>query len=145
MFDASATEPDAPSLGLVDADTIPVINKIDLATRPLPIKGIKPRPISCGPGKGISSLLDELTAFVTQRFGVGEAPALTRARHRAALEDCVAALRRAQAAALPELAAEDYRIAVRALGRVTGRVDVEDLLDVIFPRLLYRQIESRFT
>jgi tRNA modification GTPase len=36
------------------------------------------------------------------------------------------------AADLPELAAEDVRLASRALGRITGRVDVEDLLDVIF-------------
>ena len=35
-------------------------------------------------------------------------------------------------AALPELAAEDVRLAMRALGRITGRVDVEDVLDIIF-------------
>jgi tRNA modification GTPase len=42
------------------------------------------------------------------------------------------ALARAQAAGLPELAAEDLRLALRALGRVVGTVDVEDLLDLIF-------------
>ena len=59
-------------------------------------------------------------------------PALTRARHRAALEQCVAALTRCQAADALELVAEDLRLAARALGRITGRVDVEDVLDVIF-------------
>ncbi|MBF0335520.1 MAG: tRNA uridine-5-carboxymethylaminomethyl(34) synthesis GTPase MnmE, partial [Alphaproteobacteria bacterium] len=59
-------------------------------------------------------------------------PVLTRARHRAAFEDCVAALARAEAAPLADLLAEDVRLAARALGRVSGRVDVEDLLDVIF-------------
>jgi tRNA modification GTPase len=59
-------------------------------------------------------------------------PALTRARHREALEDCAASLQRAMVAVLPELTAEDVRLASRALGRITGRVDVEDLLDVIF-------------
>jgi tRNA modification GTPase len=39
---------------------------------------------------------------------------------------------RARSANLPELAAEDLRLAVRALGRLTGHVDVEDLLDVVF-------------
>ena len=63
---------------------------------------------------------------------VGDAPALTRARHRQALEDCATALGRAKAAALPELLTEDLRLAARALGRVTGRVDVEDVLDAIF-------------
>ena len=56
----------------------------------------------------------------------------TRARHRAGLEDCIAALDRALAAPAPELAAEDVRLAMRALGRITGAVDVEDLLDIVF-------------
>ena len=57
---------------------------------------------------------------------------LTRARHRQALEECAAALVRASTAAVPELAAEDLRLAVRAIGRITGTVDVEDVLDAIF-------------
>jgi tRNA modification GTPase len=60
-----------------------------------------------------------------------EAP-LTRPRHRHALQECTVALARAQNANLPELAAEDLRLAVRALGRITGAVDVEELLDVVF-------------
>ena len=58
--------------------------------------------------------------------------AVTRARHRKALDECCDALRRAQKATLSELAAEDLRLAARALGRITGRVDVEDILDVVF-------------
>ena len=57
---------------------------------------------------------------------------LTRARHREALEAAAAALRRSLTADLAELRAEDLRLAWRSLGRITGRVDVEDLLDVIF-------------
>jgi tRNA modification GTPase len=57
---------------------------------------------------------------------------LTRARHREALETALAALQRSLTAGLPELRAEDLRLAWRSLGRITGRVDVEDLLDVIF-------------
>jgi tRNA modification GTPase len=48
------------------------------------------------------------------------------------LEDCRDALVRAQEAELPELTAEELRLALRALGRITGRVDVEDLLDIVF-------------
>ena len=67
------------------------------------------------------------------RFAVaGTTPLLTRARHRRAIEDAVLALNRAMEAELPELTAEDLRLALRALGRVAGQVDVEDLLDVIF-------------
>ena len=57
---------------------------------------------------------------------------VTRVRHRAALEACLAALRRFGDARLPELAAEDFRAAARSLGRITGRVDVEDMLDRLF-------------
>jgi tRNA modification GTPase len=57
---------------------------------------------------------------------------ITRARHRAALTDCVQALAWFPNASLPELAAEDLRQAARSLGRITGRVDVEDMLDVVF-------------
>jgi tRNA modification GTPase len=58
---------------------------------------------------------------------------LTRQRHRLALEECLASLKRAQAQhGAPELLAEDVRLAARALGRITGRVDVEDMLDIIF-------------
>ena len=70
--------------------------------------------------------------MVASRFAGGSAVMLTRARHRQALERCRAALDRAIAAPLPELVAEDVRLAVRGLGSITGRVDVEDLLDVIF-------------
>ena len=62
-------------------------------------------------------------------------PLVTRERHRHALEEVLAALRRAQAgevAGREDLLAEELRIAARALGRLTGRVDVEDILDVIF-------------
>ena len=59
-------------------------------------------------------------------------PPITRARHRYALQDCVRGLKRACDAKEPELMAEDIRLAAGCLGRITGKVDVEDLLDVIF-------------
>jgi tRNA modification GTPase len=64
-----------------------------------------------------------------------EAALVTRERHRRALEDVVAALRRAlrdDLARREDLLAEELRIAACALGRLTGRVDVEDILDAIF-------------
>jgi tRNA modification GTPase len=59
---------------------------------------------------------------------------LTRNRHRQALETAQAALARALAAgpAEVEIVAEELRAAAHALGRVTGRVDVEDVLGAIF-------------
>ena len=53
-------------------------------------------------------------------------------RHREALEEALVSLNRSSQAKLPELVAEDIRLAVRSIGKITGRVDVEDVLDIIF-------------
>ncbi|MDH5411199.1 MAG: tRNA uridine-5-carboxymethylaminomethyl(34) synthesis GTPase MnmE [Alphaproteobacteria bacterium] len=120
--------------GLVGESTILVLNKADLGVSriepPAPNLGVYA--ISVETGAGIGVFLDGLEQVVRDRIGLAGQPALTRARHRQALEECLDALRRSLEAPLPELAAEDLRLAVRALGRITGRVDVEDLLDVIF-------------
>lgn len=126
---------DANTRALLDSDTVVVLNKADVATA-LPadaaVDGHPALPLSARSGDGIASLESRLTALSGDRLAASGAPALTRARHRGALEDCAASLQRALSALLPELAAEDVRLASRALGRITGRVDVEDLLDVIF-------------
>lgn len=120
---------------LLDESAVLVLNKQDLAP-PLAATHHGGRPlfaISAREGTGIGGLLEHLGGVVTRDLGVsGSAPSLTRLRHRQALEDCRDALFRALAADDVGLAAEDLRLAARALGRITGRVDVEDLLDVIF-------------
>jgi tRNA modification GTPase len=85
-------------------------------------------------GIGLAELQALLTARVAAALGAEEAPALTRARHRRLVEEARAALVRALPGldGAPELAAEDVRAAAAALGRLTGRIDVEDLLDEIF-------------
>jgi tRNA modification GTPase len=117
--------------GYMDGDAVVVANKSDLpgAGGCAPPDAIA---VSARTGAGIDRLLEVVGQAVSARAGLGEAPALTRARHRKALEDCVAALARALVAGADELVAEDLRLAARALGRITGRVDVEDILDVIF-------------
>jgi tRNA modification GTPase len=60
------------------------------------------------------------------------APPLTRARPREALSECQESLTRALSAPEIALAAEDLRLALRALGRITGTVRIDELLDVIF-------------
>ena len=65
--------------------------------------------------------------------GRGRHPLLTRARHRVELEAAQAALERFGEPSLsPELKAEELRLAARHLGRLTGRIDVEEVLGVIF-------------
>jgi tRNA modification GTPase len=111
-----------------------VINKCDL--RPLdelaPMLGRPAIAISAMTGSGIDALLSRLCEAVVERAGLSATPVLTRARHRQAVEECRDSLLRAVAASGVELLAEDLRIAVRAVGRITGRVDVEEILDVIF-------------
>jgi tRNA modification GTPase len=91
----------------------------------------KALPISALTGEGVEELLSVLGRRVAEGYRI-EAPVLTRARHRQALEDAAASLQRALAAPLPELRTEDLRLALRNLGHITGTVDVEALLDVIF-------------
>lgn len=91
--------------------------------------------VSAETGLGMDSLLDLVQRKAADALvGQGDA-VLTRERHRKAFEDLAASLIRGEAAAglgRDELAAEDVRLALRALGRVTGSVDVEDILDRVF-------------
>jgi tRNA modification GTPase len=93
-----------------------------------------PHWVSAITGEGMPELEATIAATVAEALGREEAPVLTRARHRRLVEDAREALARAIPALArgPELAAEDVRAAAAALGRLTGRIDVEDLLDEIF-------------
>jgi tRNA modification GTPase len=119
---------------LANADALFAINKCDLASVPANMRlcGCPTFAISARTGAGLEGLLAALLEAVIERAGLAEAPALTQHRHRQSLEECGVSLARAQLAPGIELLAEDLRLAVRAIGRITGRVDVEDLLDVIF-------------
>lgn len=134
VFDATALPAlDPATIALLDKDTVVVLNKTDVVDAVVPtVGGWEAVAVSARTGAGLHELERRLTAFTADRLAGNGAPALTRARHRSALEECRDALRRALTAPLPELMAEDVRLASRALGRITGRVDVEDLLDVIF-------------
>ncbi|HEX4507249.1 MAG TPA: tRNA uridine-5-carboxymethylaminomethyl(34) synthesis GTPase MnmE [Alphaproteobacteria bacterium] len=99
----------------------------------LPLKGGGEEiAISTKTGQGIDILLQFLTVRVSGLLADRGAPPPTRARHREALTRCLAALDAALTAELPELAAEDLRRAAEELGRITGRIDIEDMLDAIF-------------
>lgn len=105
-----------------------VANKVDLgfAEEPGEIA------ISARTGEGIDGLIAAIGTVASGALTGDGSPALTRARHRAALQEALTSLQRSCRAPTPELRAEDLRLAVRAIGRITGRVDVEDVLDVIF-------------
>jgi tRNA modification GTPase len=96
-----------------------------------PDKQIQIHSISAKEGVGIDSLLQALAAVASAHLGA-EPALITRARHRHALEETAESLAHALQRAEDDLVAEELRLAARALGRLTGRVDVEDILDVIF-------------
>jgi tRNA modification GTPase len=127
--DAAEPAPADASLG-PGPDTIRVLNKIDQV--PDASRADDEIAVSIRTGAGLDRLLAVLAEAVERRLTGDGSPALTRARHRAALEDARDALARVPSAPLPELAAEDLRLALRAIGRITGRVDVEDMLDLLF-------------
>jgi tRNA modification GTPase len=90
--------------------------------------------VSATTGEGMNRLLGQLSDYATTFFSPQEPAMVTRERHRKLLEATMAALDRALDG-LPtaeDLLAEELRHAARHLGRLTGRVDVEDILDVIF-------------
>ena len=111
------------------ARDIVVANKSDLA----PVDDPEVVALSTSSGAGLPELLARLeeSAEVSMQEGAG-APPLTRARHREALVECRVSLERALHAPEVALAAEDLRLALRALGRITGTVRLDELLDVIF-------------
>ena len=90
--------------------------------------------ISSATGSGVDELVNAISGFA-EHFFTPEAALVTRQRQRTHLRDTLIALKDAQQAAQEgreEIMAEHLRIATQALGRLLGRVDVEDVLDVIF-------------
>lgn len=119
------------TMDLIDSDTLVAINKADLLSPPRDSEG-GVHFISAKTGFGMDAFVAALLQHIRSKTDTGAAMPLTRVRHRKALEECSDALIRARTAPLPELASEDLRLAARALGRLTGRIDVEEVLDVVF-------------
>ncbi len=118
-----------------------VRNKADLqsSTGSLPIDGTPFYDISCVTGSGINALEEGLNSMISDMLnsanpgGTFESTLITRARHRRHLQICASHLDTfLNEDLLMDAAAEELRLGTLELGRVTGRVDVEELLDVIF-------------
>ena len=93
--------------------------------------------ISARTGEGLPRLLDMITAAAEEGLAGADQALVVSARHRAAFEDALAHLQRAieYGKLAPEFFAEDLRLAARALERIAGRIDVEEVLGEIFGRL----------
>jgi len=131
LVDATAPIWELPA-ALEIRTAICVLNKIDLE------RGFTPHrdclQISARTGQGLDRLVEALEEQAAHVAETGLAsPLMTRARHRAELEGTRVALQRfGQPTLSPELKAEELRIAARHLGRLTGRIDVEEVLGAIF-------------
>lgn len=138
VIDAHAPDIALPAeLRPVGDRVLPVLNKSDLIANAgsavMPDDMIA---VSALTGAGLDTLVARLTAIAADRIGPCEEPAITQARHRRHIGDALTALEAFLAGGLQEevLRAEDIRLAVQALGRITGRVDVEEVLDQVFQR-----------
>jgi tRNA modification GTPase len=109
--------------------SVTVWNKCDLAW-PARRDGLH---LSARTGDGLDVLVQILREQLRVRLErPREAPPMTRTRHRECVTAAAEALARARDQRESELMAEDLRLALRAIGRLTGRVDIEELLDVVF-------------
>jgi len=113
-----------------------VLNKLDRGQKiqPLDEQGITCFMLSAKSGSGAPKLEAWLEDEVIGRLSGHETPALSRARHRQAVEQSLFHLKSAatQLDFSPELAASDVHLAIRALEGLTGHIDVEDVLDRVF-------------
>ncbi len=138
VVDASAADGTwREAVDLVRPGDILALNKIDLpagadrqAASAAPTERVE---VAATRGE-VGALATVLAARVVADLSGVEFPAATRARHETLLRTALERLRQVDAAALesPELAAEDLRLAARAMARITGRIGAEDVLDVIF-------------
>jgi tRNA modification GTPase len=129
---AADQPPDAETLRWVVPGSLVLVNKCDLGSGPAAIGGLPAMAVSAREGTGLDALRDHLAKEALRLTGAGQGNQLTRPRHRAALMEAAALLRDAESAALPELTAEALRTSLFALGRLTGRVGVEEILDIVF-------------
>lgn len=135
--DVSRETSGGAGLGSARPGDIAVFNKADLlAAAPARPESDDVFVVSAKTGAGFERLEQRLIQLVRERLDGDEAPLVTRARHRELVQEALAAIKRAlegaRRAVGAELVAEDLRLAARALGRITGAIDAEDLLDRIF-------------
>jgi tRNA modification GTPase len=140
VVDATTAAPTAPPaiLGARSSETWVILNKCDIAQhdcgKVAGYGGSKSLELSAETGLNFDKLLKMLGEYLATNFSTDHSVLITRARHRHLLESYRDSLGRALAEpeGREDIIAEELRLAARDLGRLTGRVDVEEVLDVIF-------------
>lgn len=138
MFDAEKLPHlDKYTLDLIDGNAILVLNKLDVLQNDIAdqydvIAGKMVIKMSIVNNQGIKELLDKIKDFCYQNFSAESNIIITRARHRQNLEIALSHLKDFNLDKDMELAAEDLRLAANYLGQITGKIDIEEILDEIF-------------
>ncbi len=139
MLDAANMEAEANNIitGLIDNNTILVVNKVDLlepGTAIQELKNRKPLLVSLKECWGLKELLREIETVAANIAKLDESPAITQLRHRRYLEQAVLYLANFNIEQDLVLAAEDVRMTIRALAHITGLIEVEEIIGEIFSK-----------
>jgi tRNA modification GTPase len=135
LFDAqNFPQLDRESRELINDETIVLFNKSDISARRKDKLNIKNKYlfISARTGEGLEELINTLKEKLIFIFSGQEAPIITRTRHRALLKEARSALMKFSADAPLELACEELRTAAREIGKITGQIQVDDVLEIVF-------------
>lgn len=135
LFDATETSPDIFAELIENSEHYMLVaNKCDKLSeaqkRKLTDKGCIL--ISAKHNENISAITDRLRAYFESIYEQGASCLMTRCRYKEALTECLENLKRFNLQKEIELSAEDIRLACRAIGKITGRVEVDEILDKIF-------------
>ena len=135
LVDGAAPILDVPDeLSGQDKPVLTLWNKLDMGPVDPSFEGKIDLALAAETGQGLGKLIEEIGKQAQRQVGSGEGVLITRARHRDLLLSVLEALGDFLEGDLvdTELRAEDLRRAAFALGRLTGKVDVEDILDKLF-------------
>jgi len=131
MFDAKNPILRDEDLALIDEKAIVVINKIDLADDFNFEGAIK---ISLNENLNTKQLIQKLEERVLQILPKNNHPLITQERYRVILQEALLNLESFSLQKNIELAAQDLRLACLEIGKITGKIDIENILDAIFSR-----------
>lgn len=115
---------------LIDEKTIILVNKSDLKNFSHP----NAITISLKENQGLEKLLEKIEEKILEIIPSQNSPLITQERYRILLKNCVENLEHFSLDKNIELAAEDLRMSAREIGKIIGRVEVDDILEVIFSR-----------
>lgn len=140
LFDSTAAL-DKASASQIDDNSLIIMNKSDLERRQsihtdpclqAYLQGRDILTLSTKTGEGIGELLSLLKRLISEKFSGAGAPLITRNRHRALLSEALTHLERLHLQGPLEIACEELRLAAQAVGKITGKIAVDDVLDVVF-------------